>query len=224
MTTPLDPLQDVPLEVMAFLAESQSLRAEKLAICPLDPKASSEYTTAIRATPVGAELRLVALDDANDSNPYCYIVEGPAKGMILHFSHDPEPELKFRSLASFKQALASAKQGGRHIDDLVPDQIYPIQEQDELAALLLERASGEDEVSEFFVCTLLPLLAPENLPVLEQLARHRSFVVREAVAVFVRERALPSHRAILERLVVDTYGQVARPAREALIAIRASHA
>lgn len=223
MSNPSDPLKDAPAEVLAFLREAASLRAEELGIFPLDPERSREYTAAIRATAVGAELRLVALDDANDSNPYCYVVEGPARGMVLHFSHDSEPELRFGSLASFKQALVLARQDGRHIDELESDRIHPVQEQEEFGATLLARASGGDDASDFFVCTFLPLLDPANLSVLEQLAEHRNFFIREAVAVFIRDHALPSHQPILKKLSVDTHGQVARPAKEALRTIRSRH-
>ncbi len=220
MTDLPDSVFNVPAEVRAFFSEAAALRNPELRFHPLTEEESGKYSEALRGIAVADALGLIVLDDANDSNPYCYIGKGLARGMIIHFSHDPEPRLAFRSIGSFRAALLAAIAEGRDIDELQPEPIIPAERQEELISLLLESAAREDEVSQFLVCTLLPLLDPVELAVLERLAANDNFLFREAVAVFIRNHPLPVHRGLAEVLARDNYGQVARPAAEALRRLR----
>src|SRR5687767_8343647 len=59
---------------------------------------AKDYSQKMRGISVVGILGLWVLDDANDSNPFAYISKGPCAGMIIHFSHDPEPRVAFSSL------------------------------------------------------------------------------------------------------------------------------
>src|SRR4051812_18459367 len=75
---------------------------------PADPKLDIkilELADAIKQTQgihdyvlIGKSMGLFVLDDANDSNPYCYVTRGPARGCILHLYHDGDPAIEYSSL------------------------------------------------------------------------------------------------------------------------------
>lgn len=220
MATEIDPIAEAPVEVRAFFADASKLRAPDLGICPLNEDEARRYSLALRRSPVGAALGLIALDDANDSNPYCYVSKGVARGMVIYFSHDPEPELRFPNIQAFRDALLDCLTKAQHLDDLVPEPLSPIKEQDELANYLLKLANSSEENAEFLVCTLLPLLEPDRVHVLEALAGHSNFFFRESVSEFILRHPLPAHSGLAAALAKDKHGQVARPALKALKMLR----
>lgn len=75
-----DPLADAPAELLVFLDQAASLQSETLGIAMLGRAACREYSRAVRGTALGEALGLVALEDANNSLPYCYVVRGPSAG------------------------------------------------------------------------------------------------------------------------------------------------
>jgi hypothetical protein len=65
-----------------------------------------KYSRAIHErTLLGKSMGLFVLDDANDSNPFCYVTRGPAKSCILHLYHDGDTAIEYSSLAAFLTAL-----------------------------------------------------------------------------------------------------------------------
>jgi hypothetical protein len=72
------------------------------------------YSYKMRGIPVVDLLGLWVLDVANDSNPFAYISKGECSGMIIHFSHDPEPKIAFFSLERFLVAMRCGSVWVRH--------------------------------------------------------------------------------------------------------------
>lgn len=85
----------------------------------LEFDAAFEYTKALVGWLIPDELGLWVLDDANDSNPFCYITKGPCQGAVLHLHHDDESTVDFPDLQSFVAAMHGAGNDGLDIDDMV---------------------------------------------------------------------------------------------------------
>lgn len=217
----LDPFAHAPPDVLALLRDSPAPADPDLLINPLSLDESRRISTMLQQMDVGRELGLIALDDANDSNPYCYISRGVARGMVVHFSHDPEPEIQFVDLAGFRRSLVAAIQERRDIHELRHEPLPPHKDQAQLADALRDLLSRDDDNAEFLLCLLVPLLAPQELPIIESLAAHSNFFVRQSMADFIERHPLTAHLAVAERLSQDRHPQVARPGKRALGRVRA---
>ena len=227
---------DLPVDVSALLGRARELNDDDLGICLLSPKGAVEATRRMREIPVVETLGLVILTDAGDSNPHALITRGPATGYVVYFSHDPEPEIHFTDLRSFAQALEQAKAEAIWLDEMPRQPVEPLADPAALESLtaLAEQAEPElEEETEFLLCLYLPLVPLDQLPVLERLASHDSFYVREAAARHLSRESWgrpdgdpvyagygPAHLALAEKLARDTHPQVARPGRAALKLIR----
>jgi len=220
MRTEQDPIESAPDEVRAFLREARSLRNLDLCINPLTLDESRRYSMDLQSTPVGHALGLIALDDANDSNPYCYISRGIAQGMVVHFSHDDEPEIRFHDLASFRRSLMAALDQGLDIDDLPCEPLGPFDDQQGLIRTLTDLIDRGDDDAEFLLCLLLPLLVPKQISIIERLACHESFFVRERLAEFIASHPRAEHHSVARRLSEDQHPQVARPGKVALSRVK----
>ncbi|CAN5906957.1 hypothetical protein BH11VER1_BH11VER1_07900 [soil metagenome] len=112
MTSPDSIISEVlghcPADLASFYADNQPQSEVTEWTHILNLNAACEYTKMLNGIPVVDRLGLWALNDANDSNPYCYISKGPCQGGVILFSHDPEPEIRFSSLANFVRAISEA--------------------------------------------------------------------------------------------------------------------
>ena len=206
----------LPDEVLAFLRDAGPLRDRRLRINPLTAEQCAVRTEALREIPVVAALGLIALDDADDSNPFCLITSGPASGMVVHFFHDPEPELCYSSLRQFLDALRVAHRDRLTIDDLPRPVLDPHPDQALLTTFLQAWLHGDHDDAVIALQIHYPLLERANLDVLRDTASHVDPLIREIAARFIERHADPAHRAIATRLASDPYPQVAVPARRAL--------
>jgi hypothetical protein len=206
----------LPDEVLAFLADAEVLRDESLYINPLSPAECARQTELIRGVSIADALGLIVLDDANDSNPFCYVTVGPARGMVLHFSHDFGPAFRFLNLSMFLAALRAAHDGRLKIDHLPMSRLPPHPDQSMIRALLQVQLASPDEDAAALFTLYVRLLDPRDLEIINLGANNVDFLVREAVAEFLADNPLVEHRAILTTLASDGYPQVCRPAQQAL--------
>jgi hypothetical protein len=214
---------EVPEEVRAFFQRAESAHTQTIGILPLDVERCGIYSAQIRGfDPAFEALGLIALDDSNNSNPYCYITAGPATGMVMLVRHDDAPEIRFASLQRFTDALARAKQDERRFEFEDFEPVPPLADQEGLRAFLLALADRDDELAEGLIGVLVPLLLPEASQVYERLSTHPSLWVRESVAITMSKHPLRVHEFAAIRLSQDHYPQVARPAKSVLAAIAAS--
>jgi hypothetical protein len=219
-----DPFGDAPEEVYSFFQEAVRLRDPELQIYPLTADESRVYSSAIQQSDVGAALGLIALDDANDSNPYCLISRGVARGMVVHFSHDPEPEIRFPDLASFRASLNVARDQHLSIDQVPFEPLRPHTDQQRLIDALAGLNRESSDTAEFLLCLYIPLIAPEQIPILEQLATSSSFFVRESVARYIEIHPRSEHGIIAAKLAKDNHPQVSQVGKQALSSVnRVAH-
>ena len=112
---------DPPDELVSHFATPPLLHAPDLFINLLNLDDSLAYTDGIQHTFISKSLGLFVLDDANNSNPFCYVTRGPARGLILQLKHDDASAFAFSSLSSFLGAIADAIETRKTIDSLVFD-------------------------------------------------------------------------------------------------------
>ncbi|MBC3935511.1 hypothetical protein H8K47_09070 [Undibacterium sp. CY7W] len=198
----------IPAEIISFLNAKNEFNSEELQINILDAKTSAQKSHDVRSVNSGKHLGLVVLNDIGDSNPYCYITEGIATGMVVHFNHDPEPKIEFASLNAFEEFLRKLHVSHTKLGELeIEDPVHP--NQAALSAVLSELARAtEFDDSEFLICLYLPLLRGEHEQVLQNLAEHPSFFVREAVADAIGSAHLTDSTNLILSLIKDPHPQV----------------
>ena len=108
----------VPEDLLLYLESGHFIKSNETRINCLSFEESKDYSAAMNSIPEYQSLGLWVLDDANDSNPYCYVTKGSCKGAIIHFRHDDEQTIKFSCLQNFLSALKKAVQSGTDIDDI----------------------------------------------------------------------------------------------------------
>lgn len=211
---------NLPAEVLRLLRLRDELNAPDLMINVLDEDACVRWSQDLQSTSVGRRLALYALDDANDSNPYCYIGAGVAAGMVVHFNHDPEPRIEFDSMAAFEAFLRSLRDNGEELGTIdVASPAHP--DQTALAAALRELMRDDDaDDAEFLLCLYLPLLRGEHSTLLADLGVYDNFFVREALADVIGTGSLPGSDALLQALAADAHPQVRNAAQRAAKALR----
>ena len=215
----MDPIADAPTELIEFLENAASLQDPSLRIHVLSLEESREESEAMQQTPLGEALGVVVLDDAEDSNPYCYVTRGIAKGMILHFSHDSEPRLRYPNLDEFREALATAIDNGVDIDDLPSEELPPHGDQRRLGQAIRSLLEGEDGVDEELLTLFISLVDPNEVELLQEVAAYDSFFVRESVGEFIAAHPAPPLLPIASTLASDRHPQAAAAGKKARSAI-----
>lgn len=216
----VDPFAAAPAELWEFFREAPTMVRDELGIHPLTEAESLTYSRALHKFAFGERLGLVALDDANDSNPFCLVTKGLLRGAVLHLVHDDAPRIRFYSLAAYRRSLVDAHDQGLHIDDLPVPELQPFVDQSALANLLagLGGEAGDWAVEQ--LCLFVPLLVPQDPVLLARLATHKDMFVREAVAELLAYRPRRGLEAVAQRLAADAYRQIADPARRAIERMR----
>ncbi|QNN22939.1 hypothetical protein HED60_11900 [Planctomycetales bacterium ZRK34] len=178
------------------------------------------YTHAIHErTLLGTSMGLFALNDANDSNPYCYITRGPAKGCILHLHHDGDVVIEYTSLAAFLDAVCTAMKQGLPIEDLPGKDFRPKIDQDYLCDHISHLIAIDSDEAECELTVLTPLLDTARVDSVRALSEHSSFFVREAVARLITSQPNAHLIKVAELLANDRHSQVAQPGKRALSAV-----
>jgi hypothetical protein len=209
---------DPPDDLVSHFAASSLPNAPNLFINLLNLDDSLDYTSGIQDTFIGEPLGLVVLDDANNSNPFCYVTRGPARGLILHLKHDDASAFAFSSLSRFLDAIGNAIETHLTIDGLVFDTDFPSVAQPELAAYL-QNQSEHDGVAEV-ICIMITLLHEPRPALADSLAAHDDFYVRESLADFIALNPSETLLSAATMLSSDSHAQVARPGKRALDVIR----
>jgi hypothetical protein len=176
---------------------------------------AKECSQKMRGISVVNTLGLWILDDANDSNPFAYISKGPCASMVIHFSHDPEPEIAFSSLRNYLVAMHNAGARGVDIDD-IPNEPISISVD---SAIREFAAQGTDDAT-FLLTTYLPVAAALQKETKDRLISHDDFYVREAFAAYLAGKGSVEDEMLANTLAFDTHSQVARAGRAAVNAIK----
>jgi hypothetical protein len=179
------------------------------------------YTRAIHeGTLLGKPMGLFVLDDANDSNPFCYVTRGPANGCILHLYHDGDTAIEYPSLAAFLTALKVALKEGVFIDDLAGKDRRPKIDQNRLCEHISQLIPAGTDEAECELTVLAPLLDTARLDTVRLISAHSSFFVREAAARLLAEHPHAELVEVADSLSNDRHPQVARPGKLALSAAK----
>jgi hypothetical protein len=193
----------------------------RLGIKILELAEASKYTRAIQEhSLLGKPMGLFALDDANDSNPFCYITRGPARGCILHLFHDDDTAVEYPSLAAFLKALKTALENQLHIDDLSGKDFRPKLDQELLGNHISRLVEADTDAAECELTVLARLLDTERVDSVRSLVQHPSFFVREAAAQLIASHPNVQLIAMAESLANDPHPQVARPGKTALSTVK----
>jgi hypothetical protein len=213
VTDPPDDL--VALYASAFRGNS------RLGIRILDLGDAIKYTRAIQEhTLLGIPMGLFVLVDANDSNPFCYVTRGPARGCILHLYHDGDTAVEFSSLSALLEALDTALENQLHIDDLPGKDFRPRINQQRLCDHVARLIEADTDEAECELTVLARLLDTARADTVQSLAQHSSFFVREATAQLIASCPNAKLREIAVILADDRHPQVARPGKAALFAVK----
>lgn len=215
-----DPLADGPDELWAYFREAPALACAELDINPLTEDASRAYSRAIHRFDLGKRLGLIALDDANDSNPYCLVTKGLMRGAVLHLCHDDRTSICYASLAEFRSILAEARDRGLSIDELPEPPLAPCADQRALSELLVALSAQDREIAAEQLCLYIPLLDPQRVQDVERLAGYRDLYVREEVAKLLERRPRRELEHVAQCLAAEGMPQIAQPALRALERIR----
>ena len=181
----------------------------------LDLATATEYSKALTGWILPSALGLWALDDANDSNPFCFITQGPCKGAVLHLRHDDDSTVDFRSLGEFVAALHQTGKSHLDIDDMSKPERPEFNCASEIESLVAQGTEDGDEIACFFINCSSEL--PDQL--VGDLAGNANFFIREAVARWLVRHPAGQHLSHAELLADDDYQQVAAPGRRASKAI-----
>ena len=218
-----DPPISLPPDVRELQSRCDELNSSEQQIHINTAAECISYTEALRSIGVGRRLGLIALDNANDSNPYCLITLGVAAGMVVHFFHDDEPMVEFDGLPAFERFLLDLRAGAAkrwwETERDVP--VHP--RQAELAAAIEDVHSSEDEDIERCTVMYMAMLGGEHRRLLQALSIHSSMYVREAVAETIARGRVTGVADLLPTLAQDSKFQVRAAARRALGLPREAH-
>lgn len=215
-----DPLASAPDELWAYFREAPTLACAELDINPLTEEASRTYSRAIHRFDLGYRLGLIALDDANDSNPFCLVTRGLMRGAVLHLSHDDGARICFASLAEFRRSLIEALTRGLSIDELPEPPLAPCTDQGALSELLVSLCGQDREIAAEQLCLYVPLLDPQRVDVVELLAEYPDPNVLEKVAELLERRPRRELEHVARQLATAGMPMIALPAQRALERIR----
>jgi hypothetical protein len=210
-----DIIGSAPEDLVAFYEQGDFPAYPESRINCLPFEGARQYSSCVNRVSDVERLGLWFLDDANDSNPFAYISKGPCAGMIIHFSHDPEPAITFSSLASFLAKMHGAGKLGLDIDDIENDSLsLPLNK--DIYCLAQEDTDEATALITYYlpVCSLLEDQTKASL------LEHSDFFVREAFALFLTRVPCENDLEFAEHLANDRHPQVAREGKKALGAVK----
>ena len=186
-----DMLLTLPKEVTEFLKIRNEVNCLDLGINILSEEDCLLASSHLQSIRLARHLGLYVLDDANDSNPFCYITEGIAAGMVIHFNHDPEPEIAFLSLNDFAVFLRECHQQKRTLwESETTPPYHP--DQKLLAAVISELVRFADDHSESLPCLYISLLRGPHPELVVELSLNPGMYVREALQNAINAEKLSS--------------------------------
>lgn len=207
-----------PPDLVEHFAKATYPVDRELAINILPLAAALKYTSGIRSVAIlGTPFGLIALEDGNNSNPYCYITNGPTRGAIMHLCHGGESGVAFASLADFLTAINDAIGTRTYIEDLKPDQQLSALNRESITQYVAGIAGSDDDVEE--LCVLIPLISTTEVDLVARIAGHPDFFAREAVARHIAKHPIEALQPVAKQLAEDPHPQVAGPGKRALSAI-----
>lgn len=201
-----------PQDLVDYLSHGHFLNAPEQGIHCLNVADSLEQSEAFNSFGVGSELGVWVLDDANDSNPHCYLSKGPCKGAVLKLCHDDEAQIVFSSLASFVNAMSNACANGIPIDDVVQENTPSFDCLEALHALVLQDTDEAIALIDIYL-KVTPVL---DEALIDKLLRHVDFFVQASLAHWLLTHPHRAYLDVVQRLSAHPVDQVQSVGRECL--------
>ncbi len=214
----MDFLSNLPMELAEHLSDFPGIGNEQTDVRLLDEQTALNLSAKLtNRCEFASNLGLVILDDSNTSDHHCYISKGPAEGMIMSLLHDGEPEIAFDSLSKYLKEMRRLIREEEFIDEIVTDVQIEETKQDSIEAFVLENIS---QISPEELYAYISLIRTSNIRLIQSLASHEDFVVREFTARQLARSPNLDALNIAEALSVDESGQVANAGMRAVDAIK----
>lgn len=142
----------IPNEILEFWSLVRPLNNAENGMNFLLPEASLSYAVALSEIEIFKSLGLIPLEDSNNSNPVCFISNGPASGMVMLLSHDEGSKIIFNSLSEFQSCLIKNTENIDFFSEFIEE--FPAIYNDNklvpaIASLLSSTVTDE---SEFLIC------------------------------------------------------------------------
>lgn len=201
-----------PKELANYFHAKEIVKHKQSRINCLSFEEAKKHSEAMNDFPKGKTLGLWVLDDANDSNPYYYISNGPCKGAIIHYSHDLGPKIKFSSLDAFVASLREAANSNTDIDDIRIDDDLRIDTESGIVDLL-DRDS--DELTNI-ICLYIDVAMSLSDKLINKILKDDDFFLHESLALWLAKNPNIKYRGIAKTLSEHKMAQVSREAKLAL--------
>ncbi len=211
---------DPPDDLVEFYVKGFNKEYADLEFGFLGLEQAIEYTRAIADLYIADNMGLFTLNDADDSNPFCYITKGIAKGKILHLMHDGEGRIKFNSLKDFLRECKSVDEHDIDVYSIDWNHESLVANQSALAEVLDSLATKPEDTAVELMLLYIPLLDGADVSVFERHCLHEDFYVREYLANRIVELASPKLLPVAEKLAADQHSQPAEAGKRAVSAIK----
>lgn len=201
-----------PKDLVEYLSLNIFLKSDELRINCLNLEEGAEYSECLSSFGVGLELGFWVLDDANDSNPYCYISKGPCRGAVIKYSHDSEFDIVFSSISSFVRALTHASVHCIDIDDLVGEKGVSFDCLDTLKSLSLTDTDEAVTIIDIY----LNLTNELDDEIVDSLLKHDDFFVPESLSKWLLKHPESKFTNVAKKLSEHSHVQVQKLGLELL--------
>lgn len=215
---------DIPAELASYFSDITLNEYAESRIRPLSRNESTAlHKELIEYHPIYRELGLFPLDDAEDSNPYCYVSKTPMKGRIFHYTHDDSPSFKFSNLNNWVDALNKTGASSKDIDEIEYEKRIDAEDVIQLCRHIDSTYDSANQSYAESTVYLIQGLDEYCFTLIEKLSENNNLFIREAVARFIGKKPSLTYKKIAETLANDKYEQVSRPAENALNEIDNKH-
>lgn len=207
---------NAPKDLVDFYQSCELPRYDNPDVNFLQFEEAKAFSQQIQSYSLIGKLGLWALDDANDSNPFCYISGGPCAGAILHVFHDDKSVIAYSSMASYLKAMQEVGESDMFLYEVEPEPNLSFNCDSEIADLCNE---GSDDAT-FLISIYLPVCADLSLETKNILVAHDDFFVREEIAQYLCLHPQAADLQFAQRLAADRLSQVATHGKLACEAIK----
>ncbi|PCJ56846.1 MAG: hypothetical protein COA79_17990 [Planctomycetota bacterium] len=215
-------ISNYPNELIEFLSKRESLNNSELSIQILSIEESVEYSVKLSGIAAFESLCLLPIEDSENSNPYCYVNNGPLKGAIIYLSHDDSAKVMCESIKSFETALNLIIKNGEYFDEIENyfQTISKTYNLDFEINSLLNMPEEFEDIVEFQICIYIPLIEINNISLLDSIANYDNMFIQEALIQQIKKAPLKEHLNLATLLGANPNPQVSDVAKDALIAIQ----
>lgn len=207
----------MPLELESYFLSSPLRTQPESRIHPLSIHESWDLHKAlIEYEPIYRELGLFPLDDAEDSNPYCYVSKTPMKGRIFHYMHDDLASFKFSNINNWVNALNQTGALSKDIDETDYEERIDAKSVIELCRYIESNYDSDNNKYSEGTVYLIQGLDEHCFNLIEKLSQNSDLFIREAIAKLINDKPSSTYKKIAETLASDDYNQVSSIAKNAL--------